>query len=249
VALTANAVVGQADTFLKNGFDDFISKPIDVRQLNATLNKLVRDKQPAEVLKKAEAEKESVMKLFAISANLVSPELLSVFVRDANKTLPILESAAKNIKNLSDDEMRLFTTSVHGMKSALKNIGETRLAQMAYALENAGKINNRDSIYAQIHNFIKALRGVTAKAEVESKTKDNATVDENPGFLREQLLVIAQACQKYDERGADDALDKLKKMAWTEKTEEILGNIAEMLLHSNFDEAAEYAKKMSGQQA
>jgi len=44
VALTANAVSGQAEIFLDNGFDAFISKPIDTRQLNATLNKFVRDR-------------------------------------------------------------------------------------------------------------------------------------------------------------------------------------------------------------
>ena len=53
IALTANAVVGQADIFLENGFDDFIAKPIDVRQLNAVLNKMVRDKQPLEVVEAA----------------------------------------------------------------------------------------------------------------------------------------------------------------------------------------------------
>jgi CheY-like chemotaxis protein/anti-sigma regulatory factor (Ser/Thr protein kinase) len=45
VALTANAVAGQLEVFLENGFDDFISKPIDIRQMNAVLNKLIRDKQ------------------------------------------------------------------------------------------------------------------------------------------------------------------------------------------------------------
>ena len=44
VALTANAMVGQSDIFLANGFDGFISKPIDVRQLNAALKKYVRDR-------------------------------------------------------------------------------------------------------------------------------------------------------------------------------------------------------------
>ena len=53
VALTANAVVGQSEVFLENGFDGFISKPIDVRQLNTVLKKLVRDKQPPEVLEAA----------------------------------------------------------------------------------------------------------------------------------------------------------------------------------------------------
>ena len=44
VALTANAVSGQAEMFLKSGFDDFISKPIDVRSMDLILNKLVRNK-------------------------------------------------------------------------------------------------------------------------------------------------------------------------------------------------------------
>jgi len=35
IALTANAVKGQQEIFLANGFDDFISKPVDTRRLNA----------------------------------------------------------------------------------------------------------------------------------------------------------------------------------------------------------------------
>jgi CheY-like chemotaxis protein len=45
IALTANAVTGQAEMFLANGFDDFISKPIDIRRLNVLLKKYIRDKQ------------------------------------------------------------------------------------------------------------------------------------------------------------------------------------------------------------
>ncbi|GBU24224.1 aerobic respiration control sensor protein ArcB [Fibrobacteria bacterium R8-3-H12] len=45
VALTANAIVGQAEIFLENGFDAFISKPIDAKQLDAELNRYIRDKQ------------------------------------------------------------------------------------------------------------------------------------------------------------------------------------------------------------
>ena len=58
VALTANAVTGQAEVFLSNGFDDFISKPIDMRQLNTILNKFIRDKQPPEVLEAARKQDE-----------------------------------------------------------------------------------------------------------------------------------------------------------------------------------------------
>jgi CheY-like chemotaxis protein/anti-sigma regulatory factor (Ser/Thr protein kinase) len=46
VALTANAISGQAEIFKQNGFDDFISKPIDILQLDAVLNKWIRTKTP-----------------------------------------------------------------------------------------------------------------------------------------------------------------------------------------------------------
>jgi len=44
IALTADDPQVYAEMFLANGFDDFISKPIDLRQLDASLNKLIRDK-------------------------------------------------------------------------------------------------------------------------------------------------------------------------------------------------------------
>jgi signal transduction histidine kinase/FixJ family two-component response regulator len=64
VALTANAVSGQAEIFLKNGFDDFISKPIDMRVLNAALNKHIRDKQTPEVVEAARMEKAAMKKYY-----------------------------------------------------------------------------------------------------------------------------------------------------------------------------------------
>jgi len=46
VALTANAVIGQKEMFLSNGFDNFISKPIDSRELNHILTELIQNKKP-----------------------------------------------------------------------------------------------------------------------------------------------------------------------------------------------------------
>ena len=46
VALTANATAGQREMFLANGFDDFISKPVDTRHLNQILHRLVRGTHP-----------------------------------------------------------------------------------------------------------------------------------------------------------------------------------------------------------
>jgi CheY-like chemotaxis protein len=44
IALTANAIIGNEELFLKNGFHAFLSKPIDIIQLDAIVNRYVRNK-------------------------------------------------------------------------------------------------------------------------------------------------------------------------------------------------------------
>jgi hypothetical protein len=60
--------------------------------------------------------------------------------------------------------------------------------------------------------------------------------DEDPVYLREQLKIISDACEEYDELTAEAALVDLRKMSWTKETRELLDKIAELLLHSEFDE-------------
>jgi len=51
VALTANALAGNDKMFEQNGFDGFITKPIDINILNSALNKFIRDQHPEEAKK------------------------------------------------------------------------------------------------------------------------------------------------------------------------------------------------------
>ena len=39
VALTANAITGMKEMYLKEGFDEYLSKPINVAELNKLINK------------------------------------------------------------------------------------------------------------------------------------------------------------------------------------------------------------------
>jgi len=101
IALTANAIVGQSEMFMKNGFNGFISKPIDIRQLNAALNKMIRDKQPFEVIdaaRRQKADKKPDQKTPQPqppphSAVLQAKE---IFVRDAERAVSRLETIYKN---------------------------------------------------------------------------------------------------------------------------------------------------------
>jgi len=67
IALTANAISGTEQMFLKNGFQAFLSKPIDIHKLDKVIKQWVRDKElekeleeKLEAEQQAEAEKASV---------------------------------------------------------------------------------------------------------------------------------------------------------------------------------------------
>ncbi|MCL2854855.1 MAG: ATP-binding protein [Defluviitaleaceae bacterium] len=64
VALTANALVGQADEFLKSGFDGFLSKPIQTAHLNAILHKFVKAKHSPRNDGAAAAENKDIESFF-----------------------------------------------------------------------------------------------------------------------------------------------------------------------------------------
>jgi signal transduction histidine kinase/CheY-like chemotaxis protein len=46
VALTANAIMGQAELFMNNGFSGFMTKPVDIKILNSYLVRFVKNKNP-----------------------------------------------------------------------------------------------------------------------------------------------------------------------------------------------------------
>ena len=48
IALTANALIGNEEMFKREGFDDFIAKPLDLRQMNEILIKYICDLNPEE---------------------------------------------------------------------------------------------------------------------------------------------------------------------------------------------------------
>ena len=167
VALTANAIVGAREMFLQSGFNDFLSKPIEVAKLNEILAKWIpKEKQrrivrPAvevreEPQEKADFEIEGVDTARGLSfsggkvRNYV--ETLSVFHKDG--TAKIAEIAA----SLETGDTRLYTTYVHALKSACANIGAQTLSGEAAELEDAGKRSDMDFIAERTDGFAENVK-------------------------------------------------------------------------------------------
>ena len=153
VSLTANAVIGQAELFLKNGFDGFISKPIDTSHLNAILNKFIRDKQPIEVVETArknsvyfnpnEAKKLEMWNFFS------DPAGSSVHSKFAQNLRIEFSRTQKNVIQYIEDDISSGAISAarrrsHTLKGLAYTIGETELAVAAGNLESLLEIERVD---------------------------------------------------------------------------------------------------------
>jgi signal transduction histidine kinase/CheY-like chemotaxis protein/HPt (histidine-containing phosphotransfer) domain-containing protein len=244
IALTANAVAGQAEMFLANGFDGFISKPIDIRRLDAALLKYIRDKQPPEVI---EAARMSMVEPYEGAAQLsdaISPQLAEIFLRDAAKILGDLEAACQNNEAI---DKGIF--GLHAIKGALANIGEMRLSMLADSLEQAGKSKNISVMKTGMPSFLDLLRKVIEKLSriQEEDTFADALTAENAEYLVCRLQTIRSACDAYDPRIIKSMLGELRQKTWTRAVSGMLKDIARHLLHSEYTEIEEIVKAYTGQ--
>ncbi|MCL2810216.1 MAG: Hpt domain-containing protein, partial [Treponema sp.] len=196
---------------------------------NSVLNRLIRDKQPPEVIEAARQQKEEKKDFYALHPQLDSL-LLESFIRDARKTIVWIEEKHSNLA--SEEVLRMFTVIVHGIKSSLSNIGETVLAELAYKLEKSGREQDIGQIKASLPGFLNDLRALLEKLEAKNNKYDTAEDNED---LCQKLMEIQERAADYDRKGALDMITEIKHCS--KETKAVLDNIMERVLHSEFEEA------------
>ncbi|MCL2018583.1 MAG: ATP-binding protein [Oscillospiraceae bacterium] len=246
VALTANALAGQEEIFLKNGFDGFISKPIDSRELNLILNEHIRNKKPREIVeaaRKEQRERENKNNAVHPSGKIKTtiPNMGKYFAKDAEHAVSVLEKLFAEDHPLSDDDIELYVTTVHGIKSSLANIGEEELSKVALNLEHSGKKRDLSVMWDKTPVFVSVLKSLIDKYKPEDSDDIVDVSEEDLAFLREKLLAIKAACDSFDKQTVKATLNELKQKLWSEGINEALEKIDSYLLHSAFEKAAEVA--------
>ena len=247
VALTANALTGRAKMFLENGFDSFLSKPIDSRELNVTLNEFIKSRKPPEVVEAARrmtpAERAVWQNQILSGEDPRASRIDFFFVRDAENAVNILENC-----NISDLQTELYITTVHGIKSALANIGEKELSIVAFELESAARQRNLIFLSERTPAFVNALKMLVTKYKSAEDNNDDisggdSVSEENNVFLHEKLNIIKTAGAAYDKKAAKAAIDELKTKTWPKQINAIINNITVHLLHSDFTDIDELIDK------
>ena len=239
IALTANALKDVPELFLNNGFSGFLSKPININQLNSYLIRYIHDKQPRETI---EAAKSSAA---AESAGILPDSLRESFLLDARRAIDILGPLTESViqgREPGKKGLKSFAIQAHAMKSALHNIGEARLSKTAFMLETAGQAADVETIRASAPCFLDNLTELIAELSPKG-TCQEAGDEEDVDFLKAQFDIIAHACRQLDLNAANSALEKLSGKQCSKKIKELIKDISTNLLYSNFDEAIALANR------
>ena len=172
IALTANAVVGMKEMFIKNGFNDFLSKPIDVSKMDEILERWIPEKR------EGTGERDSVSRVTTSNqyrnSNNDSPipflpaipnvdtakgiallrgrldtykKVLSMFCKDVDERLPQLQIMPEA------DTLPAFIIQVHSLKSVTASIGAQEVSSNAAGLEAAGKAADMAFIREHLPDF------------------------------------------------------------------------------------------------
>ncbi|MBQ2581933.1 MAG: response regulator, partial [Ruminococcus sp.] len=179
IALTANAVLGAKEMYLSNGFTDYLSKPVEVSVLEDTLSKYLHvsaDGAAAQTTGQTGGSDDFITKLSAqgldTSTGLMYcmndaafyKEMLSDYAAAYDKQMSELGDALKN------EDMKLYRTTVHSLKSTSKSVGAGDMAKLALSLEAASEKNDiqfvsehhaeLDELFRQWAERIKAALGL-----------------------------------------------------------------------------------------
>jgi HPt (histidine-containing phosphotransfer) domain-containing protein len=186
--------------FLSNGFNDFLSKPIDMIKLDTALKKWIpKEKQ--------------IFSNENVVPNQKNINILAIFYKDGMRMAKEIE------KCIETGDYPLYTIHIHGLKSAAANAGFSELSEQAKELEMAGK--RGDFAFIKAHNdaFLVALQTrLSSIGETLSANKKEPTDFET---LKSELLKLKEAINASDFSSFDEIANALQAFP---QAEDILQN-------------------------
>jgi len=251
IALTANAIAGNEEKFLNKGFQDFLSKPIDLPRLDEALRKWVRDKskekdfQDEEQLANNETEVGGRLTCKIISGLNISKGLkrfggdeevyLNILRSYTVNTLPVLE----RIKDVDKDNLLNYATDVHGIKGSSYGIYANSVGDLAEELEKASKAGDFHFVNKKNKRLIKLterliidindmLSNIDAENPKQKKNKPD----------REALLKLMSACEDFDIDSVNKAMAEIGEYEYESGTD-LIAWLKDNILEGNLDEIAE----------
>ncbi|AEF85291.1 sensor protein GacS [Treponema primitia ZAS-2] len=255
IALTANAISGMREMFLEKGFDDYLSKPIEISKLDRIMAKWI----PTEKQISAEMETVSVepdaetapgtggIKIDGVDTakgiamtggtEAVYRKVLSAFYQDILDRLPLFALIP------DPSSLFLFTTNAHAIKSAAATIGAAAVSAEAAELEAAGKSEDLARIIMGLSEFYRDLQNLAdgisrVLGDDTPENQDRGAGGSSAEYV--PLFTELHAALEQEQPGTvHRLLTELEAAPLDGKTREALAAVSNAVLMSEFQEAIE----------
>ena len=235
IALTANAVGDVKSMFIKEGMNDFVAKPIEVRVLVTKIRQWLpkgKVKKRSISVKKEEQKKSSLPQIPGLNVKdalklIGSEKLFMDILKDYYLAIP---KKARLIQSYKDNgEWHNYTIEVHALKSASKQIGAYELSDQAAALEAAGNAGDIDTIQRDTDSMLARYAHYTDVLAPFFPEKQSS-VDKPPislPVLMEAFDCIEQAINDLDMDQMDAVIQKLDAYQFDEDTAVLYSKLCE----------------------
>jgi len=252
IALTANAIYGTEQLFYQHDFQAFISKPIDMLEMDLIIKKWVRDDSRDDMPVIVEPVYNEPAAPIEIEISGVDTKKgRSLYAGDTGVYLSLLRSYVTNTPGLleklrivSAQTLPNYNVTVHGLKGSSAGIGAEGIRESALELEKISKDGNLQGVWALNNKLIADTKIVVAniKAWLEQydATKAKKPLQKAPD--RELLKQMRKSCEKFDIKGADRILSILENSDYEEDAELIVW-LRNKIETSDFIEAAQRLEK------
>lgn len=250
VALTANAMEGMREHFLECGFQDFIAKPLDRKELNQLLLRWVPEKYRQTESGEGESnpldpsdfridgvDMEVAMKYYSGDEEGFV-DLLELYFMDGKQKIKLLQE-------LVESDILRYQIEVHGLKSASANIGAMNVSSMARAQENAAVQGDREFISDQFPALLAEYETLLANIGqfLEQRRQEAARKEKLPcppiRELREQTAAALEELKHFRSQECSERVEKILLYELPKDMEERLLQIREQLKLYEDDNAEE----------
>ncbi len=256
IALTANAMEGMRKKFLDCGFQDFIAKPLDRRELGQLLARWVpEDRREAGAAEEpAPALDPAVFAIKGIDLEAAARyftggeegfvELLELFHMDGTRKAELLPQ-------LADSDLSGYRTEVHALKSAAANIGAMEVSELARAQENAAAQGDTDFIARELPRLLEAHGELLVHIGRFLEGRQTRPPEEKlppptPQELRERVGEALELLEDFQSRECAAAVEELLCHALPLEAEERLREIQGQLKLYEDDHAEELLGALLG---
>ncbi len=261
VALTATAIVGAKEMMLEAGMDDYLAKPIIKAELNSKLlkwipsTKFLAQPPPAGPF---EEEADESRKAFWEKVEQIEGLYVSVGLERVDgqwdvyeKTLRLMrDEIGKSRENLDRflvaGDMENFHIEVHGIKSALANIGAIDLSAEALDLEIASA--GQDAIFCAA-NLPALLNGLAALSTALNEAfaaiaKSDAPAEPLPPELPGIVEIMTRAFGEVDLVAIDSAVEKLDALPLHGAAKDTVERAKDAILIMDYDKATKFLMEL-----